>query len=214
MTKPIVKFDSKGNVTHFKDSLCEFWYEYDEDDNLSYRKDSVWCERLYYANGNVSRIKYSDNCEEWFTTDGKQSYSKLNNHFEYWSEYDENGNLSYQRTSEGLEEWYDSEGNTIHIKDKSKEVWNEYNSNGDISYERNSNGVEEWYDNRGKLIRYKDSDGYEELYDEDGNTIITSKVCEGERPHDSSASTHQYEGYRGLEVCQYSKWHSDHLKGS
>lgn len=68
--------------------------------------------------------------------------------------YDDKQRLIYSKADNGLEEWreYDDDDNLIHYKD--------------------SNGFEEWYTyENGKEVLYKNTDGDEWNFDENGKFI-------------------------------------------
>jgi len=76
MIEPIIEYDEKGNITHFKSSYgYEFWKEYDEKRNETHYKNVNGCESWteYDDKGKVTHYKSSDEYEEWreYDKDGK-----------------------------------------------------------------------------------------------------------------------------------------------
>lgn len=135
-TSEIFIYDLKGNLIHKKDfDGTDFYYEYDEENNMI----------ISYYNGKSETYKYKS---------GKVVYHKEVDGTRYWYEYDEKNNLIYEKynyntTDSGYEYWYDYDenGNRIHTKSgNGSEWWSVYDAKGNIIYEYSRNGYQTFYE--------------------------------------------------------------------
>lgn len=123
-----MEYDSKGNLTHFKNSGgYERWNVYDSDGNMIYCEDS-------------------DGYKSWheYDVDGNQIYCKFSNIHESWNEHDLNGNTICMKTANGDKTRfvYDNNGDMIYVKYfNGVERWYEYDSKGNAISYRDSNGI-------------------------------------------------------------------------
>lgn len=141
-----IEYNQKGRVIYRKLIWGdEFWYEYDENNKIIYRKfqnqyneKEYWYE--YLVNGNKIAKK-----EKRYERQYKRG-KKVNEWIEFLSEYDSNGNKKHSKSSDGNEEWYeyDEKGSLIYHKyiSLTEETENteifyeiEYDSNGNITTE-------------------------------------------------------------------------------
>ncbi len=124
-------WDSKGNLTFYKNRNHVQEFEYDNANNLIYHKDNSF-EKNWNVDGKLIRYKDLDKNEEIcyeYDDSGKLISSKSSTGEE--KHWDLNGNLIYMKDSDG-DEYYcerDEKGNITHYKDYEIDEWYEYEFN-------------------------------------------------------------------------------------
>ena len=96
--KEIKKFDNRGNEIYIKtideDGYDECWFEYDENNNIVYFKNSYGDEEwsIYNKNNSLVNIVYSDGEQIWYEY-GKNNtiHTKSSNGKECWCKCNKNG---------------------------------------------------------------------------------------------------------------------------
>lgn len=182
----IVKYDERGNEIYKNSYASEFWWEYDEDDNVIHYRNSNGFERWheYDEMGNEVHVRDSNGLEKWFDHDkyGNLIYFKDNRGAESIYIYPNYVNKRlpicfvagyrkpiYLREINGYECWfeYDEYYDVIHYKNSNgKDRWYELDKNGNLLHYKNEKGYEEWFERneKGYLIRSVDSNGKEIKY--------------------------------------------------
>ena len=91
-------FDAKGNVVKARIDGIDYCYDYDENGNKVYAKDSNGTEYWFAPKGNMIHKKYKDNMEFWYNNKGQIRHKKYQNGDEEWYGHDKNGKPILVRT--------------------------------------------------------------------------------------------------------------------
>ena len=132
------EYDNNGNLTSYKDSTLESYSEYDNNGNKIYYKDSSGVEWEKQFDNNNNEIYHSDIENSTFNNDiVMPAISKPTHLKTYTRKYNKKGHILSHKENDGYEEVY------------------EYNKDGNMTYFKNTNNREFWfnYDKRGNMMK-------------------------------------------------------------
>lgn len=169
-----LEYDNNNNLIYRKHGSIEEWYDYDDHNTLYYTKYK------YSANDiRETRLQhtYNEKGQLIYTID--PNLNKDFSNYEQWYEYDERGNLVHYKNSHSEQFFeYDENNNKVSEKFYYWVTTFKYDSRGNKIYS-NMDGREEWfaYDSHNNLIysyEGEDEKWFEYEYDDNGN--VTHKV--------------------------------------